>query len=528
VKTIDLDNLPGDVSLLQELVRTLAEALELKDTEIAALKHRLAVLLRGQFGPRSERVDPGQLELAVFAALREAAASAPEPPPVPPAPGPSKKNGHGRRVLPRELPRVRVEYTLAPEAQVCPKCGGGLKQIGEEVSKQTDYQPATFFIREHARAKYACPCCQESVVVAPMPQQPIDKGLPGPGLLSYVVVSKFQDHLPLNRQEHILKRQGLEFARSTTCDWLRATAKLLEPIVNEMATRLLESRVLHTDDTPVPVRDHAVKGRTRTGRLWVYLGDEEHPYTVYDYTPTREKKWPEAFLAGWRGTLQADAYAGYDAMFALPDILEAACWAHARRKFYDARATDGPRAAVALAFIARLYRVETEAREGGLDAEGRRLLRQAKARPMLEELRTWLLGVVGAVPPKSPLGEAIGYALDQWVALTRYLDNGALDIDNNAAERALRGVAVGRKNWLFAGSDAGGRRAAIFYSLIETAKRHGVDPFAYLRDVIGRVSTHPARDIAALLPPHWKKAQEALSCQSVVVPSAPTTPPDTS
>ena len=524
MKTIDLDNLPGDVSLLQQLVRTLAETLRLKDTEIAALQHRQAVLLRGQFGPRSERVDPGQLELAVFAVLREAAASGPEPPP---APEPAKKNGHGRRVLPRELPRVRVEYTLAPEAQVCPKCRGGLKRIGEEVSQQTDYQPATFFIREHARAKYACPCCQESVVLAPMPQQPIDKGLPGPGLLSYVVVSKFQDHLPLHRQEHILRRQGLEFARST-CDWLRVTAELLEPLVKEMANRLLESGVLHTDDTPVPVRDKAVKGRTRTGRLWTYVGDEEHPYTVYQYTPTREKKWPEAFLRGWHGTLQADAYAGYDAMFALPDILEAACWAHARRKFYDARATDAPRAAVALAFIAQAYRVETEAREGGLDAEGRRLLRQAKARPVLDQFRTWLLGEVGAVPPKSPLGEAIGYALDQWNALTRYLDNGALDIDNNAAERALRAVAIGRRNWLFAGSDAGGHRAAIFYSLIETAKRHGVNPFAYLRDVIGRVSSHPARDIAALLPPAWKKAQEALHCQSVVAPSTPAKPPDTS
>jgi len=527
VSTIDLDNLPCDVGVLHEVVRAMAETLRGKDVEIAGLKHRLAVLCRQQFGPRSERVDPGQLQLAIFAALQEAEASAPEPPPTPPAPEPKKK-GHGRRRLPRELPRERVEYTLPPEAQVCPKCMGGLKPIGEEVSQQVDYRPACLFIREHARAKYACTRCQESVLLAPMPQQPIDKGLPGPGLLAHVAVSKFQDHIPLHRLEHMLKRDGLEIARSTTCEWLRVTADLLQPIVHEMTRRMLESAVLHTDDTPVPVLDEAVKRRTRTGRLWVYLGDEDHPYTVYEYTPTRERKWPQDFLRGWCGCLQADAYAGYDAMFALDDIAEVACWAHARRKFYDARTTDSARATIALAFIGRLYDIERQATERGLDAEGRRDLRQEKARPLLDEFRTWHLGEVGRVPPKSPLGEAIGYALDQWTALTRYLDNGALDIDNNAAERALRAVAIGRKNWLFAGSDAGGHRAAIFYSLIETAKRHGVDPFAYLRDVIERVSTHPARDIAALLPPNWKKEQEALRQQRAAAPSAPDPPPSTS
>ena len=517
MNTIDLDNLPGDVSFLHQLVRTLAETLRGKDTEIAALQHRLAVLCRQQFGPRSERVDPGQLQLAIFAALQETEASAPAPPPAPPALEPKKK-GHGRRRLPRELPRVRVEYTLPPEAQVCPKCTGALRHIGEEVSEQADYRPASLFIREHARAKYACTQCQESVLLAPMPQQPIEKGLPGPGLLAHVAVSKFQDHIPLHRLEHMLKRDGLEIARSTTCEWLRVTAGLLAPLVKEMSKELLKSAVLHTDDTPVPVLDQALKRRTRTGRLWTYVGDEDHPYTVYQYTPTREKKWPQDFLAGWRGYLQADAYAGYDAMFALDDIVEVACWAHARRKFYDARATDSTRAAVALAFIGRLYGIERQATEQGLDVPGRCTLRQEKARPALHEFRAWLLRQVGVTLPKSPLGEAIGYALDQWTALTRYLDDGRLDIDNNAAERTLRGIAVGRKNWLFAGSDAGGHRAAIFYSLIETAKRHGVEPFAYLCDIIARVSTHPARDIAALLPPNWKKAQDALQHQARPAP----------
>ena len=527
MKTIDLDNLPAEVDVLQDLVRTLAEALHLKDTEIAALRHRLALFCRHQFGSRAERADLGQLALAFLGMEGGAEAAPPEPPPAPAAPEPKKK-GHGRRRLPAELPRERVEHTLPPEAQVCPKCRGGLKWIGEEVSEQLDYRPACLFIRQHARAKYACTDCQESVVLAPMPQQPIEKGLPGPGLLAHVLVSKFADHLPLNRQEGIFQRYGLAISRSTQSHWGSFCADLIEPLVKEMAREILQSAVIHTDDTTVRVLDEAYKKTTRTGRLWAYLGDAEHPYTVFDYTPTREKKWPEAFLGDWRGFLQADAYAGYDAMFALDGMVEVACWAHARRKFIHAQGTDAARAAVPLTYIRRLYKVEREARERGLDADALRALRQDRSRPETERLHAWLLAQVGVVLPKSPLGEAIGYALDQWTALTRYLDDGRLDIDNNAAEQAMRRIAVGRKNWLFIGSDDGGRRAAIFYSLIETCKRHGVEPFAYLRDIFERISTHPARDIAALLPPNWKKAQEALRQQRAVASSAPDPPPNTS
>jgi hypothetical protein len=343
-----------------------------------------------------------------------------------------------------------------------------------------------------------------------MPQQPIEKGLPGAGLLAHVAVSKFEDHIPLHRQEHIFGRHGLVIPRSTLCDWLGYEADLLDPMVREMIRRVLQSKVIHTDDTPIPVLDETLEGRTRTGRLWAYLGDDEHPYTVYDYSPTRERRWPEAFLGDWRGYLQADAFAGYDAMYTMKDITEVACWAHARRKFFNAQTTDRERALIALGFIGCLYDVERTAAKQGMDATGRQALRREKARPLLDQLRAWLLAQVGVVLPKSPLGEAIGYTLDQWTALTRYLDDGDLDIDNNAAERALRGVAVGRKNWLFAGSDSGGRRAAILYSLIATCKRHRVEPFAYLRDIIERVSTTPARAIATLLPDQWKAAQEAL------------------
>jgi transposase len=525
VTTIDLENLPAEVDVLQDLVRSLAEALHLKDTEIAALRHRLALFCRHQFGSRSERMDPAQLELAFLAMGEEAAP--PEPPAAPTVEEPKKK-GHGRRRLPPELPRVREEHTLPPEAQVCAKCGGALHPIGEEVSEQLDYHPASLFIRQHARAKYACTQCQESVVLAPMPQQPIEKGLPGPGLMAHVIVNKFDDHLPWYRQEHIFERHGLMISRSTQSNWAGFAADLIEPLVQEMIREILQSAVIHTDDTTVRVLDEAYKKSTRTGRLWAYLGDDDHPYTVFDYTPTRERKWPELFLGGWRGYLQADAYAGYDAMFALDGMVEVACWAHARRKFFDAQKTDAARAAVALAFIKRLYKAEREATALGLDPDGRLALRQEKARPDIDKLRAWLLAQVGVVLPKSPLGEAIGYALDQWTALTRYLDDGRLDIDNNVAEQAMRRVAIGRKNWLFVGSDDGGRRAAIFYSLIETCRRHGVEPFAYLRDILERVSTHPAKDIAALLPPNWKKEQEALRQQRAAAPPAPDPPPNTS
>jgi len=525
VKTINLDNLPSEVDVLQDLVRTLAEALDLKDTEIAALRHRLALFCRDRFGSRSERMDPAQLKLA-FLAMEEEAAP-PEPPPAP-EPEEPKKKGHGRRRLPRELPRVREEHTLPPEAQVCAKCGGALHHIGEEVSEQVDYRPASLFIREHARQKYACTQCQESVVLAPMPQQPIEKGLPGAGLIAHVIVNRFDDHLPWHRQEHIFERYGLMISRSTQINWAAFAADLIAPIVKKMTDEILQSFAIHTDDTTVRVLDEAYKKATRTGRLWAYLGDDAHPYTVFDYSPTRERKWPEAFLGDWRGYLQADAYTGYDAMFALDGMKEVACWAHARRKFIHAQDSDARRAAVALTYIKRLYKVEREATDRGLDPDERLALRLEKARPDLEALHAWLLHQVGVVVPKSPLGEAIGYALDQWTALTRYLDDGRLDIDNNAAERALRRVAVGRKNWLFVGSDHGGRCAAIFYSLIETCRRHDVEPFAYLRDILERVSTDRASDIAALLPPNWKKAQEALRQRRADAPSAPDPPPNTS
>jgi transposase len=396
-----------------------------------------------------------------------------------------------------------------PDDLVCPECGGGKTRIGEEVSEQLEYIPSSALILEHVRPKYACPCCQGHVTVAPKPWQPIEKGLPGPGMLAHVVVSKYADHLPLCRQESILRRQGVDVSRSTMCGWMAAVADLLEPLYERMKTAVLASKVLHTDDTPVPVQDKSVRGTTKTGRLWVYLGDRGHPYAVFDYTPTRKRDGPVQFLAGYKGYLQADAFGGYDGLFVGGDVVEVACMAHARRKFYDARTSAPVRSLEAVARIRLLYDVEKVAKDRS--SELRRELRQQQSVPILADLGRWLDDQAKSVLPKSPLGNAIGYARNHWAALNRYVEDGDLDIDNNPAERALRGVAVGRKNWLFAGSDKGGRTAAVLYSFVGSAKLHALDPFEYLRDVIDRISAHPMRLIDEFLPDQWMALRETPS-----------------
>lgn len=514
---LDLNNLPDDLGLLKQIVRELLSTLEGREALIRKLEHQLERLRRHQFGRRSEKVDAAQLLLA-FARSQEAEAA---PPPAPPKPK-RKREGHGRKPLPEALPRQDVEHDVPPEDKRCGKCGAELDRIGEEVTEQLDYVPASFVVRRHVRAKYACKRCEETVVLAPLPPQPIEKGLPGAGLLAHVLVSKYADHLPLHRQEGICRRQGVELARSTLCGWVRDCATLLRPVVTAMKAELLRSEVVHTDDTPVTVQDRLHPGGTRTGRLWVYRGDDAHPYTLFDYTGDRTRAGPAAFLAGYKGYLQADAYGGYDALYAGGEVLEVGCWAHARRKFYDAQTSEPEPAAAALAFIHALYDVERDAREQHLGPAARQALRQERAVPLLAQFRHWLDAQALVSLPQSPMGQAIGYALGQWDALCRYTADGILTIDNNAAERALRRVAIGRKNWLFAGSDAGGRRAAVAYSLIATCQRHGVEPFAYLRDVLERVPTHPSSGIDALFPHHWKAAHAVLAAAP---PGSP--PPDT-
>jgi transposase len=518
--TIDLAQLPDDPAFLKQLVVEMAAALKDRDARIASLRHHLTVALRNRYGRKAETIDPKQMDL-FLQQIEERFRAMPAPPPPPPAPE-TPPAGHGRRKPSKSLPRIQEKFPLPEAMKTCATCGKPLVKIGEEVRCLIDYVPASILIREQVQEAWACKPCQGNVVTSELPPTPIEKGMAGAGLLAHVVTSKFADHLPLYRQEAILARHGLEIRRSTLCDWVGRVAELLRPLTEAMRQDVLKSKVIHTDDTPVPVLDERIpagtpedaaeakaddvpgRRKTREGRLWTYVGDPEHPHTVFDFTPTRERAGPEAFLKDWSGKLQADAYGGYDAMYKVEHIVEVACWAHARRYFYDAKGTDPPRAQTALAYIHQLYEVERAAKE--MTSPERARLRQERAGPVLEAIKCWMDAQAVLVLPKSPMGEAVGYVLRQWAALVRYVEDGDLDIDNNEAERALRCVAIGRKNWLFAGSNEGGRRAAILYSLVASCKRHRIDPFAYLRDVIDRVATHPVSRIAELLPATWKPA----------------------
>ena len=457
---------------------------------------------RRLYGKKSERVTDAT----------PVPAETPSPLPDQPHERPARRRGHGRRPLPDHLPRERVEYDLAEAEKACPCCGKARERIGAETSEQLDYRPASLFVVERVRYTYACPACSRAadpaddpvptITTAPLPPRPIDKRLPGPGLLAHVVVSKFADHLPLYRQAGILARHGVEVSRSTLGGWVAAAADLLKPLVDRMAELVRQSRVIQTDDTPVPVLDPAARP-TRTGHLWVYLGDAGHPYAVFDFTPTYSGDGARAWLRDYAGYVQADALKQYDPLFDRPPPrpTEVGCFAHARRKFHDARASDPARSHEALARIRQLYDIEAELKP--LAGSDRLAARQARAWPVLEALFAWLGGQQSQVLPKSPIGTAVGYALGNRAALTRYTEAGFLSIDNNASERALRAVAVGRKNYLFAGSDGGGRSAATLYSVVGTCRRLGRDAFAYLRDVFGRLPSLPAGRLDELLPDRW-------------------------
>jgi len=501
---IDRHNLPEDPALLRQMVMSLLEDAETKDRRLRQLQHWVEQLLRARYGPRRERVNENQLFLfavALVSAGREAPA-APEKAPS----GAVNQKGHGRQRLPKSLERRRVVHDLAEGQRQCPQCQGDLKRLGEEVSERLEYVPASLVVIQDACQKYACvKGC--TVVTAPKPMAPIEKGLPGPGLLAHVAVSKYGDHLPLNRQEEIFHRQGVDLPRQTMADWMRAGADLVSPLYELMKQQVLSSKAIQTDDTPVPVLDPDLP-HTRTGRIWTYVGDGEHPYTVYDYTPTRSRDGPEEFLKAFRGYLQADAYSGYDHFYEEPErgIEEVACMAHVRRKHWEAQSSDLMRSTVMLAYIRLLYDVEREARDQKLGSDARRALRQAKSKPILEDMHAYLEREQPQVLPKSPEGQAIAYTLSNWKALTRYCEDGDLEIDNNGAERSLRGIAVGRRNWTFLGSDNGGRTAAVLTSLVATCKRLRLDPFAYLRDLFQRIGAHPQSRLAELLPDQWQPA----------------------
>jgi len=516
--------IPDDLDVCQALITQLHETLHRKEREISQLEHRLQQLLKARYGPRADRLDPNQLVL--FAAELIEEASRPEE--SQPAKneeaknekaknGKARRRGHGRRPLPENLPRQRVVHDLSDDEKLCPCCGKTRNQISEEVSEQLELIPASLYVIEHVRRTYACKDCQGQLVTADKPTQPIEKGLAGPGLLAQVITSKYGDHQPLYRQEHILARSGANIPRSTTCGWMASCASLVKPLVAYMTALVMQSKVIHTDDTTVPVLDPK-RGKTRTGRIWVYAGDETRPYTVFDYTPTHAREGPEEFFGDYAGYIQADAHSVYDQLFkprgdGKPAPLEVGCWAHTRRKFVEAEHTDAPRAHTAAAMIRVLYQIERECRD--LDTEARRALRQERAVPQLAKMHTWLEAQLPAVLPKSPMGGAIAYGLSNWTALTRYTEDGDLAIDNNAAERALRPVTLGRKNWLFAGSDKGGQTGATLMSLVASCKRHGLDPFVYLRDLLTRLPATPVNQLDQFLPDHWKAAHPTTTLPTI-------------
>ena len=505
--TTSLDELPNDLQTLKQMITALLSDADQKAHRILDLEHQLEHLKRRLFGRKSEKLDEKQLMLfqELLQQVQQARAAAAPVSPKPATEVKPRPKPTGRKPLPASLPVKQEELLPDKDELVCAIHGCEKKRIGEEVTEYLEFQPASFYRQQIIRPKYACALCEGNIAIAELPARPIDKGLAGPGVLAHVLVSKYADHLPLNRLEGIFVRHGLDINRSTMCRWVADSSDLLEPIVKEMKRMVLSSRKIHTDDTHVPVLEKDKK-QTKRGYLWVYVGDQGD--VVFDYTPNRCREGPVAFLDSFKGYLQADAYNGYDAVFLNPAVVEVACWAHARRKFNDAFETGRSICLQMLEYIRQLYAVERDAKEKNLDASGRFFLRLEKSRPILETIKAKLDEWSVAALPKSPVGQAIGYALNQWEALMRFLENGILEIDNNLSERTLRMVAIGRKNWRFAGSDEGGKRAAIIYSLVASCKIIEIDPFAYLRDVLDRVSTHPNSRIAELTPRGWKAERE--------------------
>jgi transposase len=509
---IDPNSLPRDAETLRKIVVDLAEQLDRSLTEQNKYQSLLRELLEAQRNRKSEQLSKEQL--ALFEAAWQARSTEDES-----AAGededdldddsgagavaketPCQKRG-GRQPLARHLKRERIVHDLAEAEKHCAGCGKDLRLIAEETSERYEYIPASMKVIQDVCLKYACDC---TVRTATKPAQPIEKSTAGASLLAQVIVAKWADHQPLHRQQKMFERHGIDISRKTMGGWVAQCAQLLDPLYQLMKKELLSSKVIGTDDTSVKVLDRKLPF-ARTGRIWPYVGDVHHPVIVYDYTPTRSRAGPAKFLEGYKGYLQADAYSVYDAFFKPQrGMTEVGCWMHARRYVFKALESDEAHMGPALHLIARLYAVENRAQALSLSAEHRLSLRQRISARLLGKLHQYLLELQPEVLPKSPSGAAVRYVLNQWEALTRFLEDGELEIDNGATERANRDIALGRGNWTFFGSDTGGKTAAVLRSFIASCKRCDVEPFAWFRDVLSRIPAHSIARLRELLPHNWK------------------------
>lgn len=492
-----------DVASLRALVRQHVDlvaqrdqSIHTKDLKIEKLTHELARLRRVHYSAKTEAMDAVQRDLFDEALAADMAAVEAE---LEALRSPQAQAAHARRqpvrrTLPADLPRVETVH--APEHTDCTGCGQHLVKIGEHVSEKLDVKPLEFFVRRDIYPQYACRPC-ETVIAEPVAPALIDRGLAAPGLLAQVAIQKYADHLPLYRQEAIFARHGVTLSRTTLAEWIGVIGLRLQPLVDALHAQLRAAPVLHADETPVQQLDPG-KGKTKRAYLFAYRNTGTPPIIIFDYQTSRAGKHAAAFLGDWHGALMVDGYAGYDKLFA-HGVTELACWAHARRKFYDVwKANGSPIAQQALDRIAQLYGIEAKLRD--LTDTERASRRQQLAKPLLGNFKAWLDATAPTVLGASGLANAIAYTHKRWDALVRYADNGAWPIDNNPIERAIRPIAIGRKNWLFAGSETAGRRAAAIMSLIATAKANGIEPHAWLTDVLTRLPTAKDRDIDSLLP----------------------------
>jgi len=517
--------LPQDPDTLQEMVRQLLQDLAARERSNESLRFQLERMKRALYGPRSEKVSDAQLKLDLAALglpvddeeddsteSREDE-DARDNGDSDEAPSPKKRSqrgAHGRRKLPEHLPREVVVHRPDDANCPCDVCDSPKRKIGEEISEVLEYRPANWVVLEHHREKVACPKGCGGVSVAPPAPKPVDKGLCGFGLLAFILTSKYADHIPLNRQVGMIARQGVVLRTSTLSDWVAQGAELLKPIVDVMTKELLKAPVLHTDETGIPVR-FPDQEHCHRGSLWVYQSLDRpgvYGHSVFVYTKTKHGKGPQAVLEGYKGRIVADAFSGFNELFGEGKATEGGCWAHSRRKFYDARSFARAEATEALALIKKLYKIEKKARKQKLDPDQILEVRQLYSAPIVEEFRCFLERNRPLFPPSSPLGGAITYATNQWAALGLFCDDGLVPLDNNPAERSLRGPVVGRKNWMFAGSEEGAKRAAILNSIVVSCRLNGVDPWAYLNDVLRRVQDHPAKLVGELTPKAWALARK--------------------